>query len=132
MSLGGTLCFVPPAGPIITGIAVTVVPVPLNAVAGLLGMIAFEYDVSAGTFVIDCVSCGAGSDCSGCVPSGASTDWFERGVTRAVGRAACSIRLVAGGYTRPEPVAACVGNRTLICWKSRRYIQTTVREYGII
>ena len=74
MSVGGKLCFVPPAGAIMTGIAVTVVPVPLNAVAGLLGTLAFEYDVSAGTFVVACVSCGAGSDCSGCVPSGASTD----------------------------------------------------------
>lgn len=74
VSVVSTLCFAPPAGKIMTGIAVTVVPVLLNAVTGLLGTLAFEYAVCAGTFVVVCVSCDAGSDCSGCVPSGVSTN----------------------------------------------------------
>jgi hypothetical protein len=74
VSVGVTLCLAPPAGPTITGTAVTVVPVPLNAMAGLLVTLAFEYDVCAETFVVAYVSCGAGSDCSGCVPSSVSTN----------------------------------------------------------
>ena len=58
--VGDPLCFTPAAGLIITGMAVTIVSVPLNAVTVLLvllGALANECDVSAGTFVAAFASC---------------------------------------------------------------------------